>query len=49
LNVEFPVEGLNLEDRCDEQKLAKALVLEGKELGPLGLENTAKPLIYDLC
>lgn len=48
-NVDFPIEGLNLEDRCDERRLAKTLELNGAELGPLGLENATKPLVYDLC
>lgn len=48
-NVDFPVENLSLEDRCDELRLARTLETNGKDLGALGLEDATKPLVYDLC
>jgi len=48
-NVDFPVEELNLEDRCDEPRLARALQEQGKDLQTLGLGSATKPMVYDLC
>jgi hypothetical protein len=48
-NVDFPVENLNLEDRCDEPRLARALQEQGKDLPTLGLGSATKPMVYDLC
>lgn len=48
-NVDFPVENLNLEDRCDEMRLARTLQANGKDLEALGLQDATKPLLYDLC
>lgn len=48
-NVDFPVENLNLEERCDEPRLARTLQEQGKDLQTLGLGSATKPMVYDLC
>lgn len=47
--VDFPIEGLDMEDRCDERRVAKTLVAEGKNLEQYGIDGNLEPLVYDLC
>lgn len=47
--VDFPIEGLDLDDRCDERRVAKTLVAQGKDLEQYGIDGNLEPLVYDLC
>jgi ubiquitin carboxyl-terminal hydrolase 4/11/15 len=47
--VDFPVEGLDMDDRCDERRVAKTLVAQGKDLEQYGIDGNLEPLVYDLC
>jgi ubiquitin carboxyl-terminal hydrolase 4/11/15 len=47
--VQFPVDGLDLEERVGERKLAKSLKLSDGELKEMGIEEGNEPMIYDLC
>lgn len=38
-----------MEERCDERRVARALVSEGKHLEEYGIDGNLEPLIYDLC
>ncbi|KAF8323520.1 uncharacterized protein EI90DRAFT_3076907 [Cantharellus anzutake] len=47
--VEFPIEGLDLENRVEERRVAKELQANGGDLAGTGLEHALdEPLIYDL-
>lgn len=47
--VDFPIEGLDLEDRVDERRIARVLSLAGEDLTKYGIRNVDEPLMYDLC
>lgn len=47
--VNFPIEGLDLEDRVSERRIAKSLDLSDDECREYGIEPTDEPLVYDLC
>jgi hypothetical protein len=47
--VDFPIEGLDMEERCDERRVAKTLVAQGKDLKEYGIDGNLEPLVYDLC
>lgn len=47
--VDFPIEGLDMEERCDERRVAKTLVAQGKDLEKYGIDGNLEPLVYDLC
>lgn len=47
--VNFPIEGLDLEDRVSERRIAKSLDLSDEECREYGIEPTDEPLVYDLC
>lgn len=38
-----------MEERCDERKVARTLVSEGKHLEDYGIDGNLEPLVYDLC
>ncbi len=47
--VEFPVDGLNLENRVEEKRVATELQAKGQDLTGTGLEHALnEPLVYDL-
>ncbi|KAF8518039.1 ubiquitin-specific protease [Hysterangium stoloniferum] len=46
--IDFPLEGLNLEDRVGERRSAKALADEGRDPTEFGLGDVNEPLLYDL-
>ncbi|KII87454.1 hypothetical protein PLICRDRAFT_699818 [Plicaturopsis crispa FD-325 SS-3] len=46
--VDFPVEGLNLEDMVGERKVAKELLAQGIDAEELHLGDLEEPLVYDL-
>ncbi len=48
-DISFPTNGLELNERCDEKRVAQALQAEGKNLADFGLERALEPLVYDLC
>ena len=47
--VSFPIEGLDLNDRVEERKIARSLELSGDEAAKYGIEPDSEPLVYDLC
>lgn len=47
--VNFPVEGLDLEDRVAERRIANTLNLSDDECRDYGIEPTGESLVYDLC
>lgn len=47
--VDFPIDGLDMEERCDERRVAKTLVAQGKDLEKYGIDGNLEPLVYDLC
>jgi ubiquitin carboxyl-terminal hydrolase 4/11/15 len=47
--VHFPIDGLDLEDRIGERKMASSLQLDDGELREMGIEQGKEPMIYDLC
>lgn len=47
--VNFPIEGLDLEERVSERRIAKSLDLSDEECREYGIEPTDEPLVYDLC
>ncbi|WWD19867.1 hypothetical protein CI109_104335 [Kwoniella shandongensis] len=46
--VHFPIDGLDLEERIGERKVAKSLKLTGEDAGVYGIEEDGEPMIYDL-
>ena len=46
--VDFPIEGLDLEDMVQERKVAIRLQDQGFNISSLGLRDVDEPLIYDL-
>ncbi|KAJ9100966.1 hypothetical protein QFC19_005362 [Naganishia cerealis] len=46
--VDFPIEALDMEERCDERRVAKTLVSKGKRLEEYGIDGNLEPLVYDL-
>ncbi|KAJ9099187.1 hypothetical protein QFC21_004067 [Naganishia friedmannii] len=46
--VDFPIDALDMEDRCDERRVAKTLVANGKNLEEYGIDGNLEPLVYDL-
>jgi ubiquitin carboxyl-terminal hydrolase 4/11/15 len=38
-----------MDDRCDERRVAKTLVAQGKDLEQYGIDGNLEPLVYDLC
>jgi ubiquitin carboxyl-terminal hydrolase 4/11/15 len=47
--VNFPVEGLDLEERVGERRIAKSLDLSDEECRKYDIEPSSEPLVYDLC
>jgi hypothetical protein len=47
--VNFPVEGLDLEERVGERRIAKTLDLSDEECRKYDIEPSSEPLVYDLC
>jgi ubiquitin carboxyl-terminal hydrolase 4/11/15 len=47
--VNFPIDGLDLEDRVGERRIAKTLDLTDEDAEKYGIEPTKEPLVYDLC
>ena len=46
--IDFPLEGLDLENRVGERRSARALVESGHDIEQLGLGDVDEPLLYDL-
>ncbi|KAJ9116461.1 hypothetical protein QFC22_004903 [Naganishia vaughanmartiniae] len=46
--VDFPIDALDMEDRCDERRVAKTLVAKGRNLEEYGIDGNLEPLVYDL-
>ena len=46
--VDFPIEGLDLEEKVGEREVAKRLQREGFDISSLGLGDVDEPLVYDL-
>ncbi|WVQ75606.1 hypothetical protein IAR50_005234 [Cryptococcus sp. DSM 104548] len=46
--VNFPIDGLDLENRIGERKLAKTLKMDGEDVTEYGIEGDDEPLLYDL-
>ncbi|WVQ83635.1 hypothetical protein IAT38_005776 [Cryptococcus sp. DSM 104549] len=46
--VHFPIDGLDLEDRIGERKVANTLKLNGEDVQEYGIEEDGEPLVYDL-
>ncbi|KAK4683921.1 hypothetical protein P7C73_g6288, partial [Tremellales sp. Uapishka_1] len=46
--VHFPIDGLDLEDRIGERKIAKELNLSAEEAKAYGVETSDEPMLYDL-
>lgn len=46
--VDFPIEGLDLQDMVHERKVAEALRAQGVDISALGLRSLDEPLMYDL-
>ncbi|KIJ55336.1 hypothetical protein M422DRAFT_57819 [Sphaerobolus stellatus SS14] len=46
--VDFPLEGLDLENRVGEKQSSKVLLEQGLDLAELGLGDVDEPLLYDL-
>ncbi|KAK8853439.1 hypothetical protein IAR55_004145 [Kwoniella newhampshirensis] len=46
--VHFPIDGLDLEERIGERKVARSLKLNGEDAGAYGIEEDDEPMIYDL-
>ncbi|KAL7424547.1 hypothetical protein Q5752_000231 [Cryptotrichosporon argae] len=46
--VNFPVEGLDLEERIAERRLAKTLQLDAAGAAELGINAPSEPMVYDL-
>ncbi|ORY31587.1 hypothetical protein BCR39DRAFT_558054 [Naematelia encephala] len=46
--VNFPIDGLDLEDRIGERKVSKSLQLSEEEASKYGMEDSGEPLVYDL-
>lgn len=47
--VNFPIEGLNLEERVGERRVANTLDLGEEDCREYGIEPTSESLVYDLC
>lgn len=47
--VNFPIEGLDLEDRVSERRIARSLDLADEECREYGIEPINESLLYDLC
>lgn len=47
--VHFPIDGLDLEERIGERKVAKSLHLSQADADAYGVETSDEPMIYDLC
>lgn len=47
--VNFPIDGLDLEDRIGERMVAKGMQLSEEGAAEYGMENGDDPMIYDLC
>ncbi|WVO17141.1 hypothetical protein L204_104832 [Cryptococcus depauperatus] len=46
--VNFPIDGLDLEERIGERKVAKTLKIQGLDTTRFGIEECDEPLLYDL-
>ena len=46
--VDFPLEGLDLENRVGEKQSANVLLEQGLDLSEVGLRDAGEPLLYDL-
>jgi ubiquitin carboxyl-terminal hydrolase 4/11/15 len=46
--IDFPLQGLDLDDRVGERQSARALVDEGHDITQLGIGDVDEPLLYDL-
>lgn len=47
--VNFPIEGLDLEERVGERRVANSLNLSEEDCREYGIEPTSESLVYDLC
>lgn len=47
--VDFPIEGLDLEDRVDERRIARTLTAQGVDVAELGIRDVDETLMFDLC
>jgi ubiquitin carboxyl-terminal hydrolase 4/11/15 len=47
--VNFPVQGLDMEERVGERRIAKSLNLSDEECQQYDIEPSSEPLVYDLC
>lgn len=47
--MNFPIEGLDLEERVGERRIAKSLDLSDEECRKYDIEPSSEPLVYDLC
>lgn len=47
--VNFPIEGLDLEERVGERRIAKSMQLNDEECRQYDIEPSSEPLVYDLC
>ena len=47
--VNFPIDGLDLEERIGERKVAKSLMLSSEDAMEYGIETGSEPMLYDLC
>lgn len=47
--VQYPLEGLNLDERIGERRITQSLKLTDEEAKHYGIEHSTEPFIYDLC
>jgi ubiquitin carboxyl-terminal hydrolase 4/11/15 len=47
--VNFPIDGLDLEERIGERKVARSLKLSEEVAKKYGIEDGMEPMMYDLC
>lgn len=47
--VQYPLEGLNLDERVGERRITQSLQLTDEEAKHYGIEHSTEPFIYDLC
>lgn len=47
--MNFPIDGLDLEERIGERKVARSLNLNDEDAAKYGIEKGDEPMMYDLC